>query len=294
MSGLSVRDLTKKLQETRAPIKPECWSMLKVAKAISQQTELPICSNFEDTHLIYQHEGNNSTGYPLYRRKKDNMPCVLIPHENVSIGSEHDLAMGDEKPIHNVRVDSFLIDIEPITNWSFARFLNSIGNVPKLVIEDWCGEVKKGARHNAFALYYKDLWKPIPSTESQPVVVVSWYGANAYSLWVNGYDWRYYKGNGEIHGKLEMMDSKGTKPTNINMYSCLPSEVQWEYAARGKYSQEYPWGNNSPTPELTCASQHSLENTYDTAADLKCVDVAVRLGVSPFGVYHMELVPRLV
>ncbi|WP_372365182.1 formylglycine-generating enzyme family protein [Candidatus Uabimicrobium sp. HlEnr_7] len=287
-TGLSVHSLTKKLQNILTPtLKHECWPTLKVVNEVSQQTQLPICSDFEDTLNIYQHEGNNDAGYSVYRRKKDNMSCVLIPHENVVIGSEHHSAMDDEKPIHNVKIESFLIDIEPITNWSFARFLNYIDNIPKLVIEDWCGEVKKGTRHGAFGLHYKKLWKPISSTESKPVVMVSWYGANAYSLWANGYDWRYYKGNGEIHDELKTIGSQGTEPKNTNMYSYLPSEVQWEYAARGKHTQEYPWGNSSPTPELTCASQHDLKSTYNTAADYKCVNVSVPLGVSPFGVYHM-------
>jgi len=54
------------------------------------------------------------------------------------------------------------------------------------------------------------------SGEYQPVVALNWHEAQAYCEWVGG---------------------------------ALPSEAQWEYAARGPESRAYPWGEAEPDCE---------------------------------------------
>ena len=95
-----------------------------------------------------------------------------------------------------------------------------------------------------------NLWKETsfpPQISQQPVTQVSWHDANAYCHW---------------RGKR------------------LPSEAEWEKAARGEDSRKFPWGNE---PDPTRANVLGLKDKYrytsSTGNYLK--------GKSPYGVMDM-------
>ncbi|MBF0348712.1 MAG: SUMF1/EgtB/PvdO family nonheme iron enzyme [Magnetococcales bacterium] len=77
------------------------------------------------------------------------------------------------------------------------------------------------------------FWRnPRFSDPMQPVVGVSWNEAKAFCHWLN-------EGSGQ------------------NFRFTLPSEAQWEFAARGTDGRDYPWGNEKPTKERACFGQQS-------------------------------------
>src|SRR5205807_1744585 len=151
----------------------------------------------------------------------------------------------DEGPAHTAEIDSFLIDAEPVSTTAYCRFLNSIGAVNPEVLADWFVLDPHDDR-NAQAVVVQGSvgWRPVPGTEKYPMVLVSWYGANAYSLWANGREWQDYRdGVGELLG------------------SYLPTEAQWEYAARGTEYRRFPWGDEPPAPDRMCYGRHRRGDT---------------------------------
>lgn len=94
------------------------------------------------------------------------------------------------------------------------------------------------------------------------MILVSWYGAAAYSLWAGGLDWREYR-----------------------TASLLPTEAQWEYAARGPTARAYPWGEEPAAGDRACVGLHRRRETYPGI--LPMAEVHHRLGMSPFDLHHM-------
>ena len=134
---------------------------------------------------------------------------VLIPAGEFQMGSHDAEANGDEQPVHTAYVDAFYMDKYEVTNADYAAFLNKMGKHSEegIVWYD-AGSVK--ARIERVGGRYEVR----TGYENHPVTEVSWYGAMAYALSV---------------GKR------------------LPTEAEWEYAARGGLiGAVYPWGNAAP------------------------------------------------
>lgn len=120
-----------------------------------------------------------------------------------------------ERPIHRVVLSAFSIDRFETTNAEFGAFVSATGYVTDSersgVGWDWDGKWReiKGAgwrRPHGPASSILEL-------ERHPVVQVSWNDAQAYCRW---------------RGKR------------------LPTEAEWERAARGSGDRTYPWGNEPP------------------------------------------------
>lgn len=131
---------------------------------------------------------------------------VAIPSGSFTMGSADGPA--DERPAHRLSLPAFRIDRYPVTNAQFAEFLNAVGPF-NLKGERLFDVDDSDARiHQAGARWVAD-----PGFELHPVVEVSWAGARDYCAW---------------RGKR------------------LPTEAEWEKAARGSDARRYPWGNASP------------------------------------------------
>jgi len=209
--------------------------------------------------------------YPTYRRMRDGMQSMLLPEDVVHIGDglNDRAALPNEKPCHKVKIASFLMDIEPVSVAAFAHFLNTV-QAPQSVLSDWylLRETDNRARHLPLHCSSDGLWRPVSGVDEQwPMIMVSWYGANAYSLWAHGRDWQDYRDAAQ---------------------SFLPTEAQWEYAARGPSPQNYPWGDLPARTDLLniCLDSEVLDPDLPLC-DFPLAKVTAQLGVSQYGLRGM-------
>jgi len=143
-------------------------------------------------------------------RDIDRMEMVYVPEGAFLMGSNS--GADDEKPEHIVFLDAFWIDRYEVTNAQFAAFLNAQGN------QSEGGVIWLDANdEDACITQSGGEWVPDSDYDDHPVVEESWYGAQAYCEWVGGR---------------------------------LPTEAEWEKAARGVDGRRYPWGEESPTCSL--------------------------------------------
>jgi formylglycine-generating enzyme required for sulfatase activity len=124
-----------------------------------------------------------------------------------------------EIPQHSVDLPAYAIARYPVTNAEFDRFVEDGGyqNLDYWTEDGW--RVKENESWTQPRFWDDETF----NEPAQPVVGVSWYEAVAYCRW---------------------LADKTDKPYR------LPTEAEWEKAARGADGRRYPWGDEPPMAEL--------------------------------------------
>lgn len=179
------------------------------------------------------------------------------------MGDSHDegYAADGEVPVHRVRLSPYLIDAKAVTTAQFAAFIKSTGYVTEaeqdgvsavfhLAVDAAPADVVGPAAGTPWWLAVRGAdWRhpagprsDIADLQNHPVVHVSWHDARAYCRWA---------------GKR------------------LPTEAEWEYAARGGLDRaRFPWGDElTPRGRWRCniwqgefPARNTLDDGYLTTA----------------------------
>lgn len=161
---------------------------------------------------------DNRTGVGLLSGDLPDISWRTIPQGKYTIGSnEADrYALVYEKPQRTVMVDEFRISKYPVTQIQFIPFL--IGDYQNK--KYWTAQGKKWLKESD----NKDKGTTLLQISNVPYYDVNWHEAMAYCRWLTV---EYRKAN--IITQNEIIR--------------LPTEIEWEVAARGNDARIYPWGN---------------------------------------------------
>jgi formylglycine-generating enzyme required for sulfatase activity len=182
----------------------------------------------------------------------ENHPdMALIPGGTFRMGS--DKHYPEEAPAHRVSVDAFWIDKTPVTNRQFKEFVRATGHVTNAEIVPDPKDYPGALPH---MLYAGSL---VFSPPTHPVDLRNW---GQWWTFLAGANWRRPYGPKSNINVLDNYPLVHVAYADALAYAHwvgkdLPTEAEWEFAARGGLEEaEFAWGD-----ELTPGGKH-LANTW--------------------------------
>jgi len=210
------------------------------------------------------------TGDP-WTRPADSMVMLYVPAGDFLMGSadaDIDAILAqcngcerdrhtDETPQHTVTLDAFWIDRTEVTHAQYASFLNVLGG-HKGKCEGQDCIATKSEDDNSHIRQQGGQYVVESGYEEHPMIEVSWYGAQSYCEWVG---------------------------------ARLPTEAEWEKAARGTDGRIYPWGDTFDGTRLNFCDLNCEHNWKKSDVDDDSARTAPAgsypAGASPYGALDM-------
>ena len=143
---------------------------------------------------------------------------IVIPAGTFKMGDIQGGGDSDEQPVHDVSVARFAMGQYELTVGEFRRFVEATGYQTDAEKGDGCYVNLDNDRY--FEKVKEANWRnpDFSQTDNQPVTCISWNDATAYAAWLTQQTGQQYR---------------------------LPTEGEWEYAARAGTETKYWWGNEA-------------------------------------------------
>lgn len=271
-NGIYTEELVKVLETPGLPIEQVFKRTLKTVREKSGSQQLPwVASNLEGEFWFVPPSAlTDLQPTPIvdrspFRDSTTGMEFVLVKGGCFRMGDITGDGEGDEKPVHEVCVDDFAMGKYEVTVGQFRAFVDATGYRSD-------AERNSGGKNGCYA-YEADkdpVWenrgwgnwkqpnKYLDNEDRHPVSCVSWEDTQAFVSWLNARSSVIYR---------------------------LPTEAEWEYAARGGTTARNYWGDGK---DDACRFANVADQAYREGATTQIIKHNCRDGyqyVAPVGQY---------
>ena len=139
---------------------------------------------------------------------------LLVPAGAFRMGDNFGDGESRERPVHVVELDAFYIGKYEITNGDWKKFRDDPGYED---VKFWPNNLVVPKTQTPYWTQANNHGGGTPNSDNYPVLGVNWDSSVAYCNWLSAKTGKKYR---------------------------LPTEAEWEKAARGTDQRRYPWGNN--------------------------------------------------
>ncbi len=153
---------------------------------------------------------------------------VMIPAGSFRMGDIQGGGSSDEQPVHSVSVGQFAMGKFEVTVGEFKKFVNATGYQTDAEKQNSCYVYKDGSWSSQKGANWQNL--NFSQNDNHPVACVSWNDGTAYAEWLSN------QTGFEANVFSKLLPRKQYR---------LPTEAEWEYAARAGTETKYWWGNTA-------------------------------------------------